>query len=203
MKKENTFFKKLVAVLEKKATKFLMIAVAVVLALVVVRLFLYNDTPQVDVDAMYTTLTQASELTTAKLNFEGFCTYEDTGVPILNRSDFFMTFSATARVGIDLSKVSVEPDHVRKVIVLTVPPAEVQGVVVDKESIELFNEKFALFNTNEKEDMLEAEKQAEKKAEEQVATFGVLEYADQQAESLLSGLLGSLLPKGYQFEVVK
>lgn len=201
MKKENTFFKKLVAVVGKKATKVLGIVVAILLVLLAVRIFLYNDTPTVDVNTMYTTLTKASELTTAKLNFEGFCTYEDTGVPILNRSDFFMTFSATARVGIDLNGVKIEPNHEQKVILLRVPSATVQGVTVDKESIKLFNEKFALFNTNEKEDMIEAEKQAEKKAEEQVATFGVLEYADQQAESLLTGLLGTALPDGYEFRV--
>ena len=152
------------------------------------------------IDAM---LEKSSELITAKFNYTGMSEYEDTGIPIINKSDFVMVYKATARAGIDIKKVDVKIDNYKKIIYLTIPKAEVLDVKVDISSIKYFDEKFALLNINEKEDNNKAIALAEEAAKEEIKNIGVLEMADGQAETLIKGILEDAVPKNYDFEVIR
>lgn len=72
---------------------------------------------------------------------------------------------------------------------------------VDASSIKYFNEEFALFNVNEKEDSNKAIAKAEKAAEKEIKNVGVLEMADAQAETLIKGLLKEAVPADYKWEI--
>ncbi len=168
-----------------------------------------NITPDIDVTYLNTALKEASELTTAKLKINGLVDFADTGVVILNRSDFVMKYTAEISAGIDMSKVEVKEDDIdneNKKIIVSIPKATVfkPNVYHGKENIKFYNEKFTLFNVNEKEDLSEALALAEKEAEKEVVNNGLLELADKQSETLIKGILSdavSIAAPGYAIEI--
>ena len=80
------------------------------------------------------------------------------------------------------------------------PKASVQDVNVDTESIKYYNTKFALFNTNQKEDSNKAIALAKKEAEKEVLKLGVLEMANSQAKDLIKGIISDSVPDDYKIE---
>ena len=164
-------------------------------------IFLYNGKEKVDTEYISAVLQKSSELTTAKFNYTGMSEYEDTGIPIINKSDFIMVYKATARAGIDMEKVEIEVKDDMKIIYIKIPKAEVLDVKVDTETIKYFDTKFALLNVNEKEDSNKAIALAEKSAEKEIANVGVLEMADEQAETLIKGLLKDVVPEDYKMKI--
>lgn len=175
--------------------------VAVFVLVLGIYVFFYNKKEKITGEYLGTKLTKVGELTTVKLNYTGFLHYHDKGLPIFNRSDFLMTYEANARVGIDLTKVTPEVDELNKTVWLTIPKAEIQDVKVDPSSIKYYDSGFALFNLDEKEDGNKALELAEKEAEEELDEMGVLESADEQALTLIKGLLQNTVPTDYKFKV--
>ena len=181
----------------RKILLILLVAIVIVLG---IYFFLYNDEEEVTEDYLGTKLSKVGELTTVKLNYTGFLQYQDKGIPIFNRSDFIMTYEANARVGIDLEKVEIEVDNTNKMVSLTIPKAEIQDVKIDTSEIKYYDSDFALFNVDEKEDGNKALELAEKNAQEELGKMGVLESADEQALTLIKGLLQNAVPADYEFK---
>ena len=163
----------------------------------------YNDKEKVDTEYLFTKLTKASELTTAKLEYTGFSEYKDKGIAIINKSDFLMVYTANARAGIDVKEVKITSDDLSKVIWITIPKAKILSVNVDPKNIKYYDEKFSLFNFNQKEDSDRAQALAEEEAKKELAKMGILKMADEQAETLIKGLLIDAIPKGYEIKVKK
>ena len=181
----------------RKILLILLVAIVIVLG---IYFFLYNDEEEVTEDYLGTKLSKVGELTTVKLNYTGFLQYQDKGISIFNRSDFIMTYEANARVGIDLEKVEIEVDNTNKMVSLTIPKAEIQDVKIDTSEIKYYDSDFALFNVDEKEDGNKALELAEKNAQEELGKMGVLESADEQALTLIKGLLQNAVPADYEFK---
>lgn len=158
---------------------------------------------KVDTNYVNALITKSSELTSAKFNYTGMTKYQDSGVPVVSKSNFIMVYKATARAGVDVDKVKVRVDDMRKIVHLTIPPAEVQDVNVDTSSIEYFDEGFAVANLNQKEDGNQAIALAKDDAREEIKTSGVLEMADAQSESLIEGILRPAIPDDYTFQVTR
>ena len=189
-----------------KTVKAKIIAIAVLVAVVASICafpFLYNKTEKVDTEMLYNTLQEASELTTAKFNYSGVTKYEDSGVTFLTKADFTMVYKATARIGIDVEEIEVTADDAQKVVYIKIPKAKVLDVKVDTSSIQYFSEKFSLFNPDEKEDGNKAIALAEEEAWKEIESMGGLEMADNQAETLIRGILSKALPRDYRIEVKK
>lgn len=178
------------------------ISLIVILVVMVGFCFLFfNGKEKVDTKYLIAQLEKSSELTTAKLTYKGITKYEDKGISIINKSDFLMVYTATARAGIDVSDVAIDVDNVTKTVWLKVPKATILDVKVDQNDIEYFDEKFALFNFNSKEDANKAVALAEEKAKEELAKMGILEMADAQSSVLLKGLIQDMIPKGYEIKI--
>ena len=88
-----------------------------------------------------------------------------------------------------------------KKINIQIPKAVIQDVKVDASSIKYYDEDFALFNLDEKEDANKAIALAEKKALEEAGNLGAMEMADNQAGTLIKGLIAHLIPDDYTVEV--
>ena len=161
-----------------KRIEIIAVILAVVIAAVCIFPMLHNDEKSVDTAYMVSLLSESSELTTAKLHYTGMSEFKDTGIAFLNKANFTMVYEATARIGIDVEQVKVRADDVNKVIHVTVPAASVQEVHVDTSTIKYFDEKFALFNLDEKEDSNEAIALIEQEALDEIGNMGVLEMAD-------------------------
>ena len=185
----------------KKFVSLAIVAAILVTAAVVVIPRLKQEEPTVDTSYMVMLLAKSSELTTAKLYYTGMTEFTDTGIAFINKSNFIMVYEAMARIGIDLEKVEVAADHSRKVILVTVPAVTVQEVKIDASSIKYFDQKFALFNPDEKEDGNQAIALAEEAALEEVQNMGVLQMAQDQSATLIMGILANAVPDGYTIEI--
>ncbi|NMM94263.1 DUF4230 domain-containing protein [Bifidobacterium oedipodis] len=158
---------------------------------------------KVDTHYVKALITQSSELTSAKFSYTGMTEYTDSGVAVLNKSNFIMVYEATARAGIDVEKVEVKVNDAAKTVSLTIPKAEIQDVNVDTTTIKYFDEGFAIANFNQKQDNNKAIAMAKEDAKEEITTSGVLEMADQQSEALIKGILQPAIPDDYTFKVTK
>ena len=199
MDKKQNFWKNIIV--NKPIRKILLFLISIIVVAVGIRIFLYNDEEKITGEYLGTKLSKVGELTTVKLNYTGFLQYHDKGIPIFNRSDFLMTYEANARVGIDWEKVTPEVDDANKTVWLTIPKAEIQDVKIDTSTIKYYDSGFALFNVDEKEDGNRALELAEKDAKEELGKMGVLESADEQALTLIKGLLQNIVPTDYEFKV--
>ena len=165
--------------------------------------FIYLDNKDSSVDTTYiiAKLEESSELTTTKLNYTGMSEYKDSGISFINRSDFIMVYEATARIGIDVKEVEIEVSDFNKTVWLKVPKAKILDVKVDLGKIKYFDEKFALFNVDYKEDANKATLLAEQSAKEELENMGILDMANTQSITLLKELIKDLIPSNYEVKV--
>jgi len=189
----------------KNKTIFWMIGIILIMVLAgaYVRLFVFNDKAQISSEFINSTLSKASELTTAKLNTKGIYQYSDEGTPVISKADFIMVYRATVRAGIDVNEIKTTVDNDKRIVWLTIPDAVIQEVKVDPASIKYYDEKFTLFNLDEKEDANKAQKKAEEDASEEAYNMGILELADKQSEALIKGILEDAIPKDYEIKIKK
>lgn len=165
--------------------------------------FIYLDNKDSSIDTTYiiAKLEESSELTTTKLNYTGMSEYKDSGISFINRSDFIMVYEATARIGIDVKEVEIEVSDFNKTVWLKVPKAKILDVKVDLGKIKYFDEKFALFNVDYKEDANKATLLAEQSAKEELENMGILDMANTQSITLLKELIKDLIPSNYEVKV--
>lgn len=161
----------------------------------------YNQSPSVNTTALNKLLLESSDLTTAKLKITNMSEYKDTGIKILNRSDFIMVYEATVWAGINVKEVKIVPNDSTKTIHINIPKAIIQEAKVDPKTIKYFDAKFSLFNVNEKEDANEAVALAEERVKKEAIETGILELADKQSATLIEGLLSKALPEGYKLDI--
>ena len=194
-KNKKVSFKKL------KSYFIMTVVITIILAVGIFVLKGYNADYKADTDYMYSLIKESSELTTAKLSYTGMTEFKDKGVTFLNRSDFTMAYEATLRAGIDVKDVNVTADDENKIIYISIPEATILDVKVKPSSIKYYAEKISLFNTDEKEDANKAQELAEQAALKEAKGMGVLELANQQAETLIKGILVNAIPDGYTIAV--
>lgn len=165
--------------------------------------FVYLDNKESEIDTTYiiAKLEESSELTTTKLNYTGMSEYKDTGISFINKSDFIMVYEATARIGIDVKEIEIESDDFNKVVWITMPKAKILDVKVDLGKIKYFDEKFALFNVDYKEDANKATLLAEQSAKIELENMGILDMANTQSITLIKNLIEDLIPKNYEVKV--
>jgi len=187
----------------KKQTKKTKIILGVGLLVVIGILFLslYNGEAKVDTTYLIGQIKKSSELTTSKLNYKGITEFEDVGISILNKSNFLMVYHADARFGIDLEEVEVTANDTLKKVTIKIPKAKILDVKVDQKNIKYYDKKFSLFNFDSLEDANKAVAKAETEAMKDIAKLGVLEMADNQAETLIRGLVEPLVPDEYEIVV--
>ena len=194
---------KLNELLKKMNTKVKIIIIAI-LVLIIAGLiaypFLHTKESTIDTTYLGSILEKKSELTTAQITYTGISEFKDEGTLFLNKQDFTMVYSAKARIGIDVKDIKINSNEESKKITITMPKASVQDVNVDTESIKYYNTKFALFNTNQKEDSNKAIALAKKEAEKEVLKLGVLEMANSQAKDLIKGIISDSVPDDYKIE---
>lgn len=193
--------KKIASIFFKTKKRIITFSVSLAIILLgILCVITYNYAPETDTTSLNKLLSEASDLTTAKLNITNITEYKDEGIKILNRSDFIMVYDATVWAGIDMEKIEIVPDDLNKVIYVSIPKATIQDAKVDSSTIKYFDEKFSLFNVNEKDDANNAVALAEKSVKEEAVKTGILELADKQSATLIEGLLSEAIPEGYKLD---
>ena len=146
-----------------------------------------------------TKLENASELITAKVMFKDVAEYEDTGTPVLTKGDYLMVYWVTVKAGIDISKVDIKVDDIRKKVFIYLPEAEILDVKLNTDTIKCYDEKYVLFPIDEKEDMAQGIALAEEQAKKDALETGLLDLSNQQSQTLIEGILKDITV-GYTLE---
>lgn len=142
---------------------------------------------EVTIEYISKKLENLSELATAEITYNNLYTVEEGKIPFITKKGFSMLYTATIKAGIDVSllKIDVSDDEVKIIL----PASEIQSVHVDPDSIQFYDEKKAIFNWSEKEDVTTAVSTAESDAEQKADTDGLLERASKEAEYIVQGIL--------------
>ena len=128
-----------------------------------------------------------SELTTTQLEYNGLIVLSDGKVPFLTQKGFSMRYTASIRAGIDISEVKI--DITEKKVTVAIPDAQIQSVNVNSDSVVFYDEKHALFNWTDKEDIVNALSVAKEDAENRIDEDELLEKAKEQTETILKSVL--------------
>lgn len=132
-------------------------------------------------------LENISELSTAEMIYNGLYTIVEGEIPFITQKGFSMTYAAQVKAGIDPALIEIEVTNSQ--VIVTLPAAEIQSSWVDPDSIQFYDEKYALFNWSEKKDVTEAISSAEADVQEKADIDGLLKRASKQAEYIVEGLL--------------
>lgn len=115
----------------------------------------YKDTqPEITTAYISGKINGVSELTTAEMLYSGLVIYSEGEIPLLTQKGFSMRYTANIRAGIDFSEISIKITDSK--VVVKVPEAKVQSIDVDPDSIEFYDERYALFNWTDKRDVVDA-----------------------------------------------
>lgn len=166
------------------------------------QLYTRMTTPTVRLDTTTVTsqLIKCQDLVTAKLEYRGLVTYEEGDIDWINKKGFTMVYDATVAAGVDLSKadVSVAGRDVK----IALPQAKMTSTSIDPDSLKFYDEKFALFNWQNKTDTAEALKLADKDAESKVDKTALLKTADKQAKKVIASMFAPFTGEdGYEVAV--
>lgn len=162
-----------------------------------------EDEVKVSAASIEERLSKCSDLTTARLDYRGIIRYEDGDIQYINKKSFSMIYDAHIKAGIDLSQAKVSVKD--KKITVTIPEPKVQDIFVNPDSLEFYDEKFALFNWTKKEDTTKAMGYAEEDAAAKAAQTELLEQASEQARTVITTLLSPIKEddEEYTIEVIE
>ncbi len=158
------------------------------------------EEPSIDVAALEAQIADCSDLTTAKLSYTGFVSYEEGDIPLLTKKAFSMKYVAEARAGVDLSKAKVTLSE--DTIKVKLPKAETQVIAIDPNSLEFFDEKRALFNWQDRADSATALEAAEADVEDKIDQTALIEEANKQAHLVIEELLAPFTVEPYNYNLV-
>lgn len=150
----------------------------------------FTPAVKLDTTSVSERLEECQDLVTAKLDYRGLVRYEEGDIDFINKKAFTMIYDAQVSAGVDLSqaKVTVSGREVQ----VTLPAATVKSIEIDPDSLEFYDEKFALFNWQDRADTAEALKLAQKDAEAKVDESDLISTASKQAKTVVETLLKPL-----------
>lgn len=151
-----------------------------------------DDTPKVEVSAVSIAeqLSNCSELAAARLDYRGLVQYSEGSIAFLTQKGFTMVYDAYVKAGIDLSQAKV--DISGHTIHVTIPAAKILDIHIDSDTLEFYDEKYALFNWENKSDTVTALEYAKEDAEAKVDQTQLLQEASSQTKLLIENLLAPL-----------
>ncbi|RNL21314.1 DUF4230 domain-containing protein [Slackia faecicanis] len=138
-------------------------------------------------DTVAEQLVECSELATMKLEYRGLVTYEEGELPLLTKKAFTMIYDADVRAGVDLSQATVEVAG--SSVKVSLPAATVQSIAIDPDSLQFYDQRYALLNWQDRDDTAKALQMAQDDAEEKVDHTAMIGDAQKQAETIVETML--------------
>lgn len=126
------------------------------------------------------------ELTSARMTYNGLIRYVDGKIPFLTQKAFLMTYRAEVEAGIELADIRVEVTD--ELVTITVPPVVIRPPQIDPGSILFYDDDFALFNRESKQDTLNAMAVAEEDVLANIPQETLKATARSQITLLLNGM---------------
>ena len=119
--------------------------------------------------------------------YSGLIIYTEGEIPFLTQKGFSMRYTANIRAGINFSDVNIKITDNK--VVVEMPEAEVQSIEVDPSSIEFYDERYALFNWTDKNDVVDAMSISKEDATTHANVEELARKADEQAAGIIKNIL--------------
>ncbi|MDO5358614.1 MAG: DUF4230 domain-containing protein [Slackia faecicanis] len=154
----------------------------------------------INADTVAEQLVECSELATMKLEYRGLVTYEEGELPLLTKKAFTMIYDADVRAGVDLSQAAI--DVTGSSVKVSLPAATVQSIAIDPDSLQFYDQRYALLNWQDRDDTAKALQMAQDDAEAKVDHTTMIADAQEQAETVIETMLLPFTENGdYAVEV--
>ena len=129
-----------------------------------------NEKFELSITTVKETLAPASELTTTKYYYTDTDTYENTGKIKLpfNTEKLIFTYDGCVNIGIAFDEVAFDIDNRNKIIYVSLPELKCLSHELDHDSMEVYEEKHAVFRKMDMKDYTDLLATAKAKTEEKV-----------------------------------
>lgn len=186
-------------VIGKAIAAIALVIVGVVAGFVIHNTFFGKAEPTLTTTDIQEEIVEVSDLATAQLNYRGLVHYEEGNIRFIDKKAFTMVYDAEVKAGVDLSQSQISIDG--KTITVTLPAATMQSIEIDPNSLEFYDQEYAIFNWQNREDTAEALEMAKENAQEKVDQTELLQQADDTAKTLVENLLKPFTIEGMGYTV--
>ena len=125
-------------------------AAILILGMIAGRYLESSKKPELNTSAITAQISELSQLSTAELAYRGLVRYSQGEITFLTKKEFTMIYDANVKAGVDLGQVQM--DIKGNKVSVTLPKAEIQDITIDPDSLEFYDEKFALFNFQDRQE---------------------------------------------------
>lgn len=150
--------------------------------------------PSVTHEIVVERLREVAKLVASELTLRDVITYEQTRLGSTKRTLLVVTGRVSA--GINLSRTQAEVDQAKKLITVTLPPAEI--ISVDVTNVTTYDERAGLWNPFTTDDRDEIRRRIRAQLASAAEQSGILAHANQAAEKALKDFLSR---DGYTVEI--
>lgn len=150
--------------------------------------------PRINLDVIQSEINNIGELATTEYLFTDAAEFSDSkqiknwNIPLTKKS-FILKWSGVIKAGIELDKVTIEVDESEKKVHVSVPTAKILSYSVDKDSVEVLDEKDNIFNNISINDKVQFDSKTEEAIKNRAIENGLLIKAQANAEDVLSRLI--------------
>lgn len=178
----------------KLLTLFLVITTVVLTFLLIVEKAGSGNDKKYNSSTVLNKIVHIQELALVKHNYVGVIGYNDSkkimSLPIpFTEKYFLLKYNGYIKAGVDFEKIKVDVNEVDKSVHVVMPKAKILDVVIDENSIKVYNESDNAFNPikiSEYNDAIKREKNIMRK---DAYDSGILEDANKQAKLAVTSLL--------------
>lgn len=169
-------------------------------------------TDEISIDLIESEIKDIGEIISVEYLYTTAGKYEDpkklfgVNVPFTTKS-FIAKWDGVIKAGINIEKVDVKINDMKKEIIVYMPSAEILSHEIDSNSVETLDEKDGLFNPVKIEDVRLFDAESKGEMEARAVENGILDKASKNAKEIIENLLyNNIVQKnGYiiKFEVTK
>ena len=153
-------------------------------------IYIFKNKETISIDYLTGKLKDVGELATQEVTYTSRVQIEKGSIPFITKKGFTMEYNATLKAGIKMDDLNIITKGEK--FIISVPHAEfLEPPHVDPNSIKFIDEKKAVLNWNNKDDVAEAIAEAEKDVDENptIDTTDLLDRADDNFEKIVHNLL--------------
>lgn len=176
----------------------LIVSLAVVVAIAIGGLYLYNNdlrketAPELRTVDLEGTIRDIGELATAEYGYTITQVMDKPSWLKISSAKVLYSYEGIIKAGIDFTKVGITVNKAQKMIYIKIPSAKILSNELDNDSLQIYDEKYSMFNKIKFEDVNTSQADAKKTAEEKALESGLLERAEENAESIIEKTVLSL-----------
>lgn len=174
------------------STLFFLITTVILAVLLLVSNSKKDDLNYYDSSTVFAKISHIQELSTVKYNYSGVIGYKDAmkifkiNIPLTEKY-FLIKYNGYLKAGVDFDKIIVNVEEER--VFVSMPRSRIFDVVIDENSMTVYNESDNAFNPIKITDLTQALTNEKETMKRDAIKQGVLKEANQHAELAIRSLL--------------